>query len=184
LLAIDFSLTALRRNQAQLPVEVPVGLVRADVSTLFLAPQAFDLALTTLYSNLPTTALRDACNQAVAAALRPVGRYIVSAHHQDQRRVLKGLPDSGYYSEGGIFFQCFTSQMLRTELNAFELEAIEPICVELPIISRLPSDYLRAYVAQHAAWLPALNRFGSILLASARKANPPSANRDASYPSP
>jgi SAM-dependent methyltransferase len=178
LLAIDFSLTVLRQNQTRLPVEVPVGLVRADVGRLFLAPEAFDLALTTLYSNLPTNTLRYACNQTVAAALRPGGRYIVSAHHQDQRRMLKGLPDSGYYSEGGIFFQCFTGQMLRTELHAFEVEAIEPICVELPVISRLPSDYLRAYIAQRAAWVPVLSRFGSILLASARKANPPSANHE------
>lgn len=168
LLAIDFSLTALRRNQAQLPADAPVGLIRADVGTICLAPRAFDLALNTLYSNLPTSELRRACNQAVAAALRPAGRYIVCSHHQDLRRVLKRLPKSGYYSQGGIFYQCFTSQTLRAELNALEIEAIEPVCVELPLISRLPSDWLRTYVAQHASRLPSLNRFGSILLASAR----------------
>jgi SAM-dependent methyltransferase len=169
LVAIDFSVMALKRNQAQLPERAPVSLVRADVHTLLLVPEAFDLALTTLYSNLPTSALRRACNQAVASALRPAGRYIVSAHHQDRRRVLKGLPESGYYSEGGIFYQCFTDQMLRAELDAFEIETLEPVCVELPLISRLPSFRIRAYVAQYAARIPGLNRFGSILLASVRK---------------
>jgi len=169
LLGVDFSWTALRRNQTQLPENAPVGLVRADVGRLSLSPRAFDLALTTLYSNLPTAELRRASNQAVALALRPAGRYIVCTHHQDRRRILKGLPESGYYSEGGIFFQCFTDQTLRAELDEFAIEAIGPICVELPIISRLPSDRVRTWFARHAARVPTLNSFGSILLASVRR---------------
>jgi SAM-dependent methyltransferase len=168
-LAIDFSMGALRRNQARLPVEAPVGLVRADVATLLCAPNAFDLALTTLYSNLPTSALRRACNQAVLTALRPGGRYIVSAHHQGQRRVWKGLPTTGYYSEGGIFFQCFSGQTLGAELDEFEIDAMDPVCIEIPLVSRLPSDRLRAWVAQRAARFPRVSGFGSVLLASGRK---------------
>lgn len=168
LLAVDFSLTSLRRNLAQLPDKTTVGLVRADVGSLLLAPKAFDVALATLYSNLPSPALRHACNHAVAVALRPAGRYLVCAHHQDLRRILKGLPDAGYYSSGGIFFQCFTRQTLRAELSAFEIESIEPICIELPGVSRVPSDPLRTWIARQAARVPAINQFGSLLLASVR----------------
>ncbi|MDX1933989.1 MAG: methyltransferase domain-containing protein [Capsulimonadales bacterium] len=172
LLAVDFSITALRRNLAQLPAGARVGLVRADVGTLRLTPNAFDLALTTLYSNLPTAELRRACNRTVAAALRPGGRYVVSAHHQDQRRILKKLPESGYYAEGGIFYQCFTPNSLKADLTDFRIEGMRPICVEVPFISRVPNDRLRAWVARQAAALPGVNRFGSILIAAVAKPDP------------
>jgi SAM-dependent methyltransferase len=169
LIGVDFSWTALRKNQKQLPKDARVGLVRADVATLRLAPGAFDLALATLYCNLPTRALRFHCNRTVKEALRPGGRYFVLAHHQDLRRVLKRLPDAGYYSSGGIFYQCLTPDALRAELDGFQVSAIDPVCIELPLVSRISNDPLRKWAAKRADRIPGINKFGSLLLATADK---------------
>lgn len=173
LLAVDFSWTALRKNRQQLPDHARVGLVRADVATLRLAAGAFDLALATLYSNLPTRALRLECNRTVAEALRPAGRYFVLAHHQDQRRVLKGLPVSGYYSRGGIFYECLTPSTLRAELRDFQVLSIDPVCIELPLVSRISNDRWRKWIAMRADRIPGIKRFGSLLLATVEKAPGP-----------
>lgn len=169
LIGVDFSWTALRKNQKQLPEGARVGLVRADVATLRLASGVFDLALATLYCNLPTRALRVECNRTVWESLRPDGRYFVLAHHQDLRRVLKRLPDAGYYSRGGIFYQCLTPNALRGELGDFNVMAIDPVCIELPLVSRMSNDHLRKWMAMRAARIPGINKFGSLLLAKAEK---------------
>ena len=169
--AVDFSWTALRHNRDQLPGGARVGLVRADVAQLRVASARFSLALNTAYSNLPSDEIRHACNLMVRDALSPGGRYVVSAHRQDARRILKQLPRTGEYRDGGVHYECFTTHTLAEELDAFDLVSIRPAVVELPLISRIPSHSLRRWLAVQGASVPGVNAFGSILLAVATPAS-------------
>ena len=82
LIAVDFSRDALLRN-ARSSTYDNVGLVRADVSTLALEPNSFDMALSTLYSNLPTRDARMASTKGVQQSLKPLGKYVLSAHQHE-----------------------------------------------------------------------------------------------------
>jgi|GEM_PF-1379144 Methylase involved in ubiquinone/menaquinone biosynthesis len=172
MIALDFSWKALRRNKANLPSSIPpgrVGYVRADVSTIKLCPRAFDVALTTLYSNLPTKEIRLACNSAVHEGLKPGGLYLVSTHHQDMRKRLRKYPVSGRYTEGGIYYINFTRKTLAQELTAFSQVTFCPAVVELPLVLRMPSFKFKEFMARATVGLPGFNEYGTILLAQATK---------------
>jgi SAM-dependent methyltransferase len=167
-LALDFSAEALKLNASQLPAGARVGLVRADVSRLRLSPAVFDLALTTLYSNLPTAQMRRAANQAVHQGLKPGGQYLVSAHHQDLRRVVRRRPLADHYPGSGIFFQNFSQSALRRELSeSFQSVATTPVCIWIPVLSRVSG--VRSLLSRASERLPVLNRFGLIVLATATR---------------
>jgi SAM-dependent methyltransferase len=165
-LAVDFSWAHLQLSAQQAIYPQRVGLVRADVATLKLAPEAFDVALTTLYSNLPSRDLRLALNRLVHSALRPGGKYLVSAHHQDLRRRLRGAPARGHYSGSGIFFESLTADDLARELSDdFPTVHTVPAAICLPLVTR----FLRDPIQRWAERLPGFNQLGAILLADARK---------------
>jgi ubiquinone/menaquinone biosynthesis C-methylase UbiE len=168
IIAVDFSLESLRINARHLNGNPMVALVRADVSRLRLRPDAFDLALTTLYSNLPTPALRAATNTAVHEALTPGGRYLVSAHHQHLRRRLRRLDSAGVYEDRfPVFYQCFTRRSLRLELHQFDPVLVRAIVIFVPYLSRFRP--LRAAVSRLARRIPFLGTLGQLLLAAATK---------------
>jgi SAM-dependent methyltransferase len=165
-IALDFSEEALKINAANLPAGAQVALVLADVSTAKVAPKSVDLAVSTLYSNLPTGELRRAANRLAHEALGDTGRYFVSAHHHHLRRF--GKPKSGRYEGSAIFFQGFTAADLRGELEeTFSRARTWPICVWVPWASRLIEA--RASLSRLAEMIPGLNKLGLILLAEARK---------------
>lgn len=168
LIAVDFSMASLQINARNLPEGAPALLVRGDVSRLRLSPGGFDLGFTTLYSNLPTEAIRAAANQAVHEALKPGGRYVVSAHHQDLRRRLAGARSEDVYSDlFSVFYKSFTAGSLRRELRGFDRVSIEHIVVFVPLLSRLGA--LRRMVSRLAGALPFFRLFGQLLLGNARK---------------
>jgi len=172
LIAVDFSIESLRINARHLDGSALVGLIRADVARLRLRPGSFDLALTSLYSNLPTAALRAAANRAVHEALVVGGRYVVSAHHQDLRRRLRRLESAGIYEDCfPVFFQCFTARSLRRELHEFHPVSVRPIVVFLPYLSRL--RFTRRALSRAAGRIPVLGMFGRLLLAAATKPDSP-----------
>lgn len=174
--AVDFSLDSLRINARHLVPPGAAALVRADVTRLRLRPESFDLALSTLYSNLPTDKLRAAANRAVHEALAPGGRYVVSAHHQDLRRRLRGLALAGIYGDDfPVFFQCFTARSLRRELREFEPISLTPIVALIPYLSRFRRA--RRVLSRAAATIPVFGAFSQLLLAAATKPRvPPGAN--------
>jgi SAM-dependent methyltransferase len=167
--AVDFSWNHLVLNGQRLADPDAVALVRADVGRFRLAPNAFDMAFTTLYSNLPSAALRMSVNRLVYDALAPGARYLVSAHHQDLRRILRRSPVRERYEGSGIFFESFTPGSLRAELSPFADVRTVPIAIWLPLVSRTRS--LRPVLSRALERVPVANRLGSILLGLARKAS-------------
>jgi hypothetical protein len=144
-----------------------VGFVHGDVSNIKLTPRVFDLSLSTLYSNLPSKEIRMASTKNVAETLKPDGKYVLSAHHQDLVRMIKRIPLEGRY-ENGIFCKYFTGTSLKGELRLyFEEIAINPICIILPYISR--KKEWRQWVSRITENIPVLNKFGTIVLAICKK---------------
>lgn len=165
ILAVDFSRASLRVNAENLAGTASTGFLRAEVGRLRLRRGAFDVALTTLYSNLPTAEIRRTVNRCVREALRPGGRYLVSAHHQDLKRRLRALPSDGLYSERfPVFFQCFSRAELEAELTDFEIGATSAVCIFLPLLSR--SRGLRPLLSRVAERIPGVNLLGLLLLAT------------------
>jgi SAM-dependent methyltransferase len=168
LIAVDFSYEALSLNARALPDRAPVGLVRADMTTLRLRPGAFDAALTTAYSNLPTEAVRHAANTVAASALKPGAPFFVSAHHQHLRRVARRLPRKDHYPGSGIFFESFTRSGLKRELReSFDDVWVNPLCVWIPIVSR--SAKLRPQLSRIAGRIPFLRDLALLVVAVATK---------------
>ena len=167
ILAVDFSKESLAVNARLMPANQSVGLVRADVSKLRLKQNSFDLALSTLYSNLPTSEIRLASSRCVFDALKPMGRYVLSAHHHEIRERLKGIKPAGEY-DNGIFYQSFTKQSLRQELKGcFSKIDFSTICIWLPYISRF--EAARVFISKMSERIPLLNNLGALLLATAIK---------------
>jgi SAM-dependent methyltransferase len=165
-LAVDFSRESLRQAARTLVTAgAQVGLVQADVSRLALAPARFDAALSTLYSNLPSRALRAASSAVVAGALKPGGRYVLTAHHQDIRRRLRGKPKEETYANG-IYFRSFTRGALQRELEPhFKRLELGTICIRLPYLSRMAR--FRPGLSRACERIPALNRLGELLIVTA-----------------
>ena len=167
ILAVDFSRKSLLVNARNLPQCENVGLIQADVSRLILLPNSFDLALSTLYSNLPSLEIRTSSNKAVFNALKAGGRYVLSAHHHEFREILKGIPAEGEY-DNGIYYRQFTIRSLKEELSvSFPQINFHTICIWLPYISRIKS--IRVIISKVCERIPVLNKMGSLLLATATK---------------
>lgn len=167
ILAVDFSKESLAVNARLMPANKAVGLVRTDVSKLRLRPNSFDLALSTLYSNLPSSEIRISSTKAVYDALKPNGRYVLSAHHHEIRERLKGIKPAGEY-DNGIFYQSFTKQSLRQELeDCFSKIDFSTICIWLPYISRF--EAIRVPLSKISEKIPGINNLGALLLATAIK---------------
>ncbi|HEY8038630.1 MAG TPA: class I SAM-dependent methyltransferase, partial [Polyangiaceae bacterium] len=107
LLAVDFSGASLAVLAAKLGDAGMVGLVQADVTRLAVAPGAFDRVASTLVSNLPTRAHREAMLRLAAGALRETGTFVFSTHHYGVRERLRRLARDGRYDAGGIYRRLF-----------------------------------------------------------------------------
>jgi SAM-dependent methyltransferase len=169
IVAVDFSWNHLVLNGQKLAATAEVALVRADVGRFRLPAERFDLAFTTLYSNLPSAALRMSVNRLVYGALAPGARYVVSAHHHDLRRRLRRQPSRERYEGSGIFFESFTPRSLCAELSPFDHVRTVPVAIWLPLVSRARG--LRPLLSHALERVPIANRLGCILLGFAGKAS-------------
>lgn len=167
-LAIDFSLAVLKRLARRIEPHWRIGLVQADCTKLAVARNRYDRVLSTLVSNLPTIAHREALNRVVADALAPGGRYVFTAHHYDLRERFRNTPQAGHYPESGIFRYLFRrDEMLEECKKSFERARCRPIQVELPYVGRFG---LRSVaVSRMAERLPVFNQFGGLLLGTAER---------------
>jgi SAM-dependent methyltransferase len=174
ILAVDFSARSLETLAAKLSDPrhqggARVGLVQADVTQLCLAPRAFDRILSTLVSNLPTRAHRQAMYGLVAGALRADGQFVLSVHHYGLRQRLRHEPIDGRYSEGGIYRHLFSASEIEDELEPyFGRTSCRPIQIALPFTYRWPGFPLEA-VSRLAERAPLVKRLGFLLLATARR---------------
>ena len=171
-LAVDFSIQLLRSLQARLPPGTRrVGLVLGDVTSLCLAPQRFDYALSTLTSNLPSRGHREKLYQLARKSLAPTGRFVFSGHFQGIRQKLSGQVKSGTYKEGGIYRYNFCIREGYEELGPhFASVDAHPIQIYLPLSRtlRLPLILL----SRMSERIPLLRSFGNLLLVKADAPRP------------
>lgn len=163
-LAIDFSIELLRILQRRLPHGTRnVGLVLGDITTVKVAPQKFDFALSTLTSNLPTREHRERLYRLARTALVPRGRFVFCSHMQGIRQRLAGERKSGRYKFGGIYRYNFDLQesIDKVEPHFAHVRAC-PIQIHLPFARTLRLPVVR--LSRILERVPLLNMFGMLLL--------------------
>jgi SAM-dependent methyltransferase len=170
ILAMDFSMQALLKLAdalQDLGVGDNVRLVNASIGDFEVAPRSFDVVFSTLTSNLPDRSHRTAMYDLAAAALKPGGRFVFSAHHYGLRDRWTKAAKAGLYRVGGIFRECFTLREIRNEVRtAFKDVRIKPVQIYLPFLSRDPQTRVR--VSRLVENIPVLRGLGELLLIEAK----------------
>jgi SAM-dependent methyltransferase len=171
LMAVDLSLRSLLCLRTQLDVDVAkkcIGLVQADACSLKLVPRSFDVAFSTLVSNLPTPDHRVALYRLAAESIRPHGRFVFSVHQHSFRDRMLGVAKSGRYAGGGIYRYQFSAQELESEIGRFfEWFRIRPIRTYVPLSRRFGLRPIS--VSRFAERVPLLGRLALLLLCEARR---------------
>jgi SAM-dependent methyltransferase len=179
-LAMDFSRQSLLKLEASLRARglaENVGLVHASIGDFFVAPRSFDVVLSTLTSNLPDRAHRQAMYALAATALKPGGRFVFSAHHYGLRAYRERTPKTGLYQAGGIFREYLSAAEIRDEIaGSFTRLRLQPIRIYLPLLSRNPA--FRVRVSRWAEKVPVLRGFGDLLLIEATGPRAPAGAAD------
>jgi len=167
ILAVDFSINALRLLAHRLPSGARVGRVHADINQLHVASRSFDRALT--LTPLDSRDERMSMYRKIADALTDDGRYIGSVEHDDLNRRLLGLPLVRRYSKDGILIEHLTAKTMRREAAPyFSKLRIRPIRPRVPFVAKLPSG-LAFPILRLIAALPILRQFGELLLLTAQR---------------
>jgi SAM-dependent methyltransferase len=167
ILAVDFSINALRLLAHRLPAGARVGRVHADINHLHFASRSFDRALS--LTPLDSRDERMAMYRMVADALTDDGRYVASVEHQDLNRRLLGLPRARRYSRDGILIEHLTTKTLRREAAPyFSILRIRPIRPRVPLVAKLPRS-LALLILRLVAVLPLARQFGELLLLTAQR---------------
>ncbi len=166
-IAVDFSMGALRRLAKLLPSGLPVGLVQADVTSRCVAHGVFDRILATLVSNLPTKEHRLSLVRVASEALKDSGTFVFSTHHQNIVRRLLGLSPGGRYADCGIYRYHMRPEEIRREAGVyFGRISCRPICVNIPFSNWTGlSAPTRSRIAELT---PLLRQKGELLLARTR----------------
>jgi SAM-dependent methyltransferase len=166
LLAVDFSINALRLLAHRLPVGSRVGRVHADINHLRFASRSFDRALS--LTPLDSRDERMAMYRMVAHSLTDDGRYVASVEHDDLNRRLLGLPRVRRYSRDGILIEHLTAKTMCNETAPYFAKLrIRPIRPRVPLVAKLPRFFALAILRTVAA-LPFVRQFGELLLLTAQ----------------
>jgi SAM-dependent methyltransferase len=166
ILAVDFSINALRLLVQRLPPGARVGRVHADINHLHVADSAFDRALT--LTPLDSRDERMNMFHTIAQALTGQGRYVGSFEHDDLNRRLLGLPLVRRYSKDGILIEHLTTKSMRLESAPyFSNIRVRPIRPRVPLVAKLPPGLARLILRMTVA-LPFVRHFGELLLLTAQ----------------
>ena len=156
ILAVDFSINALRLLALRLPAGARVGRVQADINQLHFGCRAFDRALT--LTPLDSRDERMNMYRTIAHALKDDGRYVGSFEHDDLNRRLLGLPLVRRYSKDGILIEHLTTKTLRREAAPYYSKLrVRPIRPRVPLLAKLPPGVARPILRLTAA-LPFVRR--------------------------
>jgi len=167
ILAVDFSLNALRLLAQGLPPGSRVGRVNADINQFHIAPRVFDRALS--FTPLHSRNERMNMFRTIAHSLKNEGRYVASFEHDDLNRRLLGLPQLRRYSMNGILIEHLTTKSLRLESAPyFSNTRVCPIRPRVPLVAKLPPS-LAGPILLLAAALPFVRHFGELLLLTAQR---------------
>lgn len=166
--AVDFSLESLRTLQQRPQHYENIALVLGDITALKVQSKTFDRVLSTLVSNLPSRAHRDAMYRLAAAALKPGGRFVFSTHYHGLWQRLSGESQSGRYKESGIYRYYFTLRECRAEAGRFfSLVTARTIQFHLPFAGRLGLPLVK--ISRMLESFPLLNRLGHLILCTAEQ---------------
>jgi SAM-dependent methyltransferase len=166
ILAVDFSINALRLLGRRLPAGASVGRVHADINQLHLASRVFDRALT--LTPLDSRDERMNMYRTIAHALKDNGRYVGSFEHDDLNRRLLGLPLMRRYSKDGILIEHLTTKTMRLEAAPYFAKLrVRPIRPRVPFVRKLPPG-LALPLLRLVAALPFVRHFGELLLLAAQ----------------
>jgi SAM-dependent methyltransferase len=171
-IAVDFSLTALRNVSRRSDTAWNIALVQADCTRPVAQPATFDRILCTLTSNLPSRAHRCDLFQAAAAALKPDGRFVFSANHYNLRARLQRVPRSGYYDKDHRIYRYLSGgrELAEEARTAFKSVERRPIVVWLPFTRRF--GFASAATSARLEKIPLLNHFGELVLVTGRQPRP------------
>lgn len=165
-LAVDFSIVALRHLRERLEPTARVGLILGDVTHLKFEPRSFDGAICTLMSNLPSPAHRQAVYQQARDGLTTDGRFVFSAHHHGLRQIFSGETKEGRYQAGGIYRYHMTARECEREVAPYFREVrVRPIQVFLPLGRTLGLPVVP--LSRFFESVPLVNRLGNLLLCAA-----------------
>lgn len=167
-MAVDFSIAALRKVASRVEAGWYIALVQADVCRPVSQSAVFDRVLCTLTSNLPSQTHRRALYQAAAEALKPDGWFVHGAHHYNLRTWLQGVPRHGFYDDHRIYRYLSGRRELAAETRAgFDTVECRPIQISLPFARRF--GLATAATSFRLEKIPVLNHFGELLLVTAHK---------------
>lgn len=167
--ALDFSLEALRvLGERALPND-RLALVQADVSKFRVAAGAFDRSLSTLVSNLPSFDLVDSMLRLMSHAVGTKGKVVFSTHYQGVNQIMKRMPKSGHYQKSGIYRYHFSASEVRTLARRhFARVGVKRVGVRFPGIHRIDRVFgAKGQVLRLAERVPGLNLFAGLLLVEA-----------------
>lgn len=183
-LAVDFSLNALKRMAAWLPAGIPpttyrarslrsrdlrpqVGLVQANASRFCVSPKSFDRALSA--TPLDSREERMSMYRTIAESLTDNGCYIGGFEHDDLIRRLLGLPLARRYERGGIFIEHFGRAAIRNECAPY-FSKLNTRCIRprFPLANRLPTK-CSVLLTRIIEAMPYLTDMGEIVLVVAEK---------------
>jgi SAM-dependent methyltransferase len=170
-MAVDFSIAALRKVASRVEATWNIALVQADVCRPVSQLEVFDRVLCTLTSNLPSQTHRRELYQAAARALKPDGWFVHGAHHYNLRTWLQRVPRHGFYEDHRIYRYLSGRRELAEETRAgFDAVECRPIQISLPFTRRF--GLATAATSFRLEKIPVLNHFGELLLVRARKPRP------------
>jgi SAM-dependent methyltransferase len=171
LVAIDFSIEALYKVASRMEKSWNLALVQADCTRPIASPGAFDRAICTLTSNLPTRVQRLEVFRNAALALRADGKFVFSAHYFGLRARVKRSPRSGYYEEHQIFrYLSGRSELAKEARIDFRQVVCRPISVRVPFERQL--RLANIIIARVLERVPIVNWMGDLLLVTAELPKP------------
>jgi ubiquinone/menaquinone biosynthesis C-methylase UbiE len=171
LLASDFSLQSLIVLSKKLGNITNVGLVLGDSVQFKTKANFFDIALSTQFlEHIPEKEQREEFFRNIYNTLKNKGRLVLTAYHQDFRRIVRKMPKEGMHKTK-IFFHYFSSKELRDELNKlFKVIDLHPIDITLPLEFRLklPAKF-SGLISRLFERIPLINKLGHLLIVDAKK---------------
>ncbi|HUP70235.1 MAG TPA: methyltransferase domain-containing protein [Acidimicrobiales bacterium] len=175
LVAVDFSMQALRQLHHHLGDRQEVHLVRADVNKLpFGCERPFDRIVSSqVLEHLPSPALRHAVFASCRRLLAPEGRLVLTTYNHSRQKRSSGVAKEGRH-ESGVYYFCYGAGELANVLRP--LFAVDEVCgvrnrlVPARVIERV--GRLGPAVDLLVSRTPVSRATGHLLLVSARPLPP------------
>jgi SAM-dependent methyltransferase len=131
ILASDLSEASLRVLAQKVGAGANIGLVWGDATQLRVAPESFDLALSTqLLEHIPSADKRAKFLHGIHSALTQTGVLLLTVYYYSTLRRLLRRHQEGHHSNG-IYYRRFSREEIKKELSGlFRIGALRPIQID------------------------------------------------------